>query len=108
MNQSVARTPQFVTAPVDDSATPQTVKKVAALDAYLVQFNDADGKEGVRVCFHVPGSETVFVLRETTGPTRILSNATAWFRDQFNKILGARGTVNEVAPTGGENGVESF
>ena len=80
-------TPQFVTAPVGDMAAPQSVTKVAAVDTYLVQYKDGEGKEQVRLVFKVPGSEAVFVLAEKIQDRPIASTATGWFRKKFNEML---------------------
>lgn len=101
--------PQFVTVSADEAGSPQTIKRITELETYLVLFQDGkSGKDEVRIAFKVPGSDTVFTFKDVIGGTRIVANATNWFRDEFNRKL------NELRATGksdsevGEEGISSL
>ncbi len=90
-------TPEFVTAPADDSRKPATIQKVVGVDCYLAQFNDGKGESNVQIIFKVPGSEVVFLLKDTISGTRIVSNATPWFQKQFNEIISTKKDLTSIA-----------
>lgn len=94
--------PQFVTSEAYEGAQPQTVTKVAPLDAYLAQYKDGEGKEQVRVVFKVPGSEAVFVLSDIISGRKVASTSTGWFKDSFNQQL------KLLTPVDGGEGVGSI
>lgn len=98
--------PQFVTAAVDGSGAPQSVKSIARLDAYLALYVDGAGKEQVRICFKVPGSDSVFVLSEMIGGRKVATSATGWFKEAFNGEL--KMLPNAPGEDADESGVASI
>lgn len=87
--EAATPTPQFVTAEIDSAGQPHTLTKLAALDCYVAEYVDGAGSKQVRICFHVPGSDTVYVLNEKvkSAQDRLATMATGWFKDQANKKI---------------------
>ena len=106
-NAAKSLTPQFVTQAVDEGESPQSISRIASLETYLVQYKDGNGEEGVRIVFKVPGSDAVLIMKDATGGTRIVANATRWFKEEFNKKLTEKGAVNKPQKVGDE-GVGAF
>jgi hypothetical protein len=87
--------PKFVTAPLNEEGAPNTIKQIAAVDTYIVQYVDGGASEQVRLVFKIPGSDSVFVLAEKIQDRQIATSATGWFRDKFNKMLSAQDNHGE-------------
>lgn len=86
--------PQFVMGTPSDR-TPKTIQKVAALDAYLVQYVDHEGRDQVRLAFHVPGSETCFLMQEKINGILVSTKASRWFSDQAVKMINESNSQEE-------------
>jgi hypothetical protein len=97
---------QFVTKSTEDLDLPQKIKNIVALDAYLVQYTDGNGENGVRVVFKVPGSDHAIILRESIGGSRVVSNAASWFKAELDKILQNNSSGKNSASD--DDGVESY
>lgn len=92
--------PQFVTTPIDEGKAPQTLQKIAALDAYLAQYVDGEGHQQVRVVFKVPGSDAVFVMNSQITGQKTVKNSTGWFKTQFNDQIQKMEREQSVGPEG--------
>lgn len=79
--------PKFVTEDVRGGGQPRTVNRIAALDAYIVQYQDTENKPQVRIVFKAPGSDQVFILNEKIGEKHLATTGTDWFKDGVNSLL---------------------
>ena len=79
-------TPEFVMAGAEDK--PLQVTGIAALDAYLVRYIDNDSKPQTRICYHVPETETVYVIQQRISGVPVVVDGTSWFSKAFVKRLG--------------------
>jgi hypothetical protein len=66
-----------------------TVTGVAELKAYLVQYNDQEGKTQVRIALRVPGSESTFMLNERIAGQNVATSAYSWFHKALLDKLNA-------------------
>jgi len=101
--QQTSAIPQFVTTPIEDGKAPQTLQKIAAVDSYLVQYMDGEGKQQVRIVFKVPGSDAVFVLNNQIAGQSTVKNSTGWFNRQFNDMLKKQELEQNTGPEGAES-----
>jgi hypothetical protein len=85
---------KVVPAPVQE--TPQTVKRVTALDAFLVEYVDGDGKVQTRVAFRIPKSEEVILVQERIQGNHVVVAATNWFKKAFCAKIDRAGKVESV------------
>jgi hypothetical protein len=59
--------------------SPSTVNAVAKLDAYIVSYNDGQGKPQARIVFRVPGADNTFMLQERISGSFVATSAHDWF-----------------------------
>jgi len=72
---------------VSDNAKRRTVEKIAAADAYLVQYRDGANKEATALVFHVPGSTTAFMVQEKIQGQFVVTAANPWFNKSFLELI---------------------
>lgn len=75
-------TPKFTFGDGEDGA-PNTIKKVAKLEAFVVAYKDGAGKDQIRICFRVPNSDATFVLQQRIGGQNVATNTHEWFNKAF-------------------------
>lgn len=77
----------FVVGRPDDSTTPNRVKKLAKVDTYLIQYTDKEGKDQVQLAFHVPGTDSVSLLKQQVQGQKIAAPATDWLTRQLVEMI---------------------
>lgn len=70
-----------------DNSKRRTVEKIAAADAYLVQYTDGSNKQSTALVFHVPGSETAFMVQERIQGQFVVTQSNPWFNRSFMELL---------------------
>jgi hypothetical protein len=73
---------------------PNSIQKIAKLDAFLVAYKDGEGKEQVRVAFRLAGGEATFIINEKIGGSNIVTSAHPWFHKAFVGKLESLGMEN--------------
>ena len=76
---------KFAETNVDN--TPKKVKNVGKLEAYIVNFNDGEGKDQTRIVFRVPGHKESFILQERINGTNVATVAYDWFSSELAKEI---------------------
>jgi hypothetical protein len=67
--------------------TPKGIKNLSRLDAYIVNFNDGEGKDQTRLVFKVPGNPGVFILQDRIHGTNVATAANDWFGKAVSNII---------------------
>ena len=76
---------------------PSTVNGAAKLDAYIVSYNDGQGKPQTRIMFRVPGSEGTFMLQERINGVNVATSAHEWFHKALFDKLQEKGLEGKAA-----------
>jgi hypothetical protein len=87
--------PEFVMGKADENA-PKTVKNVAKLEAFLVEYVDGEGNKEVRICFQVPGASSTFMLQERINGVFVATAAQDWFHKALKQKLTEQKGVESV------------
>ena len=90
-----------------DAATagnkPNVVNAISKLDAYIVSYNEGDGKTQTRIIFRMPGSDISYILNEKVGSARTVVNGTPWFNKAVASKLGAKDATAGVTDAAAAN-----
>ena len=86
--------PNFKFANAEGDA-PKSIKRIDALETFIVEYIDGAGKEQVRIAFRVPDSQQVIVLQERISGTNVATMAHPW----FNKAIQEKMEPEEGAPS---------
>lgn len=62
---------------------PNSIQKIAKLDAFLVAYKDGEGRDQVRVAFRLPGGEATFIINEKIGGSNVVTSSHPWFHKAF-------------------------
>lgn len=85
-----------------DAATagnkPNTVNELTKLDAYIVSYNEGDGKRQTRIILRMPGSDVSYILNEKVGGARTVVNGSPWFNKAIVDKLNSVGTAGITTP----------
>jgi hypothetical protein len=73
------------------TSQPNKITQVGAVETFLVEYNDEEGKKQTRLVWRLPGSEQAFILNERVQGTNLATIAYPW----FNKELAQRLDVDD-------------
>lgn len=88
-----------------DEDRPNMVTGMLPMQAYLVQYNDGEGKKQVRIALRPQGSPTTFLLQNRIQGAFVATEAVAWFNKEMLRALKESGL--EVFGDEGSEGVRS-
>jgi hypothetical protein len=80
--------PAFVTVKPGGQTKPKSITGLLPLQAYLVQYRDAENRENVRVVFDIEGTEEVLILAERTHGDALTIHGRKWFAKLFKETIG--------------------
>jgi hypothetical protein len=87
MNEKQTVQGGFVMGRTDNSNSPNKVKNVIEVKTYLIQYNDKEGKEQVQLAFHVPGTDSVSLLKQQIQGQKVAAPSTDWLTKQFLEVV---------------------
>ena len=87
--------PEFLIGRMDESQKVQEVTGITAVNTYLIQFKDAQGKDCTNLGFYHPESGSVFLLQEKIGNAWVATRSNRWFQDSFNRQFKMSGVEAE-------------
>jgi hypothetical protein len=79
----------FKPADINMDNTPKKVKNMSKLEAFIVNFNDGEGKDQTRIVFKVPGEATTFILQERIQGANVAVPSHDWFAKMFHSAIEA-------------------
>ena len=83
--------PSFKFSDVTESDAPNTILKLSKMDAYLVSYRDGQGKEEVRVCLRIPGSDSTFIFPARISGANVITTSHPWFHKGIVEKLKSMG-----------------
>lgn len=87
--------PEFQLAEVEGGL--KKIKAIAAVDTYLVNYIDGEGKNHTRLCFDVPGSDSVFILQGQINGVFVSTASQPWFQKEFkDELQRVKATSGEI------------